>query len=132
MLCSEFFALGDCRLELKTQRLLCSFLCMFFSLMLSKLIKKFPERLKGVYSRCIMTGPFVQYLRMNQKRYLTVTLLCTDVFAFSSLGEWQIKYNRAIREIDFTKKKLQQEFEDKLESEQQSKRHLERKARNLE
>ncbi|XP_029704710.1 unconventional myosin-XVIIIa-like isoform X7 [Takifugu rubripes] len=42
-------------------------------------------------------------------------------------GEWRIKYNRAIREMDFGKKKLQQEFEDKLETEQQSKRHLERR-----
>lgn len=46
-------------------------------------------------------------------------------------GEWRIKYNRAIREMDFGKKKLQQEFEDKLETEQQSKRHLDRRARNL-
>uniref|UniRef100_A0A8C6WTH0 Myosin XVIIIAa n=1 Tax=Neogobius melanostomus TaxID=47308 RepID=A0A8C6WTH0_9GOBI len=37
-------------------------------------------------------------------------------------GEWRIKYNRAIREMEFTKKKLQQEFDDKLETEQQSKR----------
>lgn len=31
--------------------------------------------------------------------------------------------------MDFTKKKLQQEFDDKLETEQQSKRQVERKAR---
>lgn len=30
--------------------------------------------------------------------------------------------------MDFTKKKLQQEFDDKLETEQQGKRHLERRA----
>ncbi|XP_067350326.1 unconventional myosin-XVIIIa-like isoform X9 [Channa argus] len=46
-------------------------------------------------------------------------------------GEWRIKYNRAIREMDFTKKKLQQEFDDKLETEEQSKRHLERKLADL-
>nr|XP_046267282.1 unconventional myosin-XVIIIa [Scatophagus argus] len=46
-------------------------------------------------------------------------------------GEWRIKYNRAIREMDFTKKKLQQEFDDKLETEQQGKRHLERKLADL-
>ncbi|XP_071316775.1 unconventional myosin-XVIIIa-like isoform X10 [Trachinotus anak] len=46
-------------------------------------------------------------------------------------GEWRIKYNRAIREMDFTKKKLQQEFDDKLETEQQSKRHLERRLADL-
>ncbi|KAM3868549.1 unconventional myosin-XVIIIa-like isoform 1-T1 [Diretmus argenteus] len=46
-------------------------------------------------------------------------------------GEWRLKYNRAIREMEFTKKKLQQEFEDKLETEQQSKRHLERRLADL-
>ncbi|KAM9780791.1 unconventional myosin-XVIIIa-like isoform 4-T6 [Syngnathus typhle] len=46
-------------------------------------------------------------------------------------GEWRIKYNRAIRELDFTKKKLQQEFDDKLETEQQSKRQLERRLADL-
>ncbi|XP_041863467.1 unconventional myosin-XVIIIa-like isoform X2 [Melanotaenia boesemani] len=46
-------------------------------------------------------------------------------------GEWRIKYNRAIREMDFTKKKLQQEFDDKLETEQQSKRQVERKLTDL-
>uniref|UniRef100_A0A8D0A1J0 Myosin XVIIIAa n=1 Tax=Sander lucioperca TaxID=283035 RepID=A0A8D0A1J0_SANLU len=46
-------------------------------------------------------------------------------------GEWRIKYNRAIREMDFTKKKLQQEFDEKLETEQQSKRHLERRLADL-
>lgn len=45
-------------------------------------------------------------------------------------GEWRIKYNRAIREMEFTKKKLHQEFDEKLDTEQQSKRHLERRARN--
>lgn len=42
-------------------------------------------------------------------------------------GEWRLKYERAIREIDFTKKRMQQELEDKLEVEQQSKRQLERR-----
>ncbi|NWI95514.1 MY18A protein, partial [Pitta sordida] len=42
-------------------------------------------------------------------------------------GEWRLKYERAVREIDFTKKRLQQELEDKLEVEQQGKRQLERK-----
>ena len=44
-------------------------------------------------------------------------------------GEWRLKYERAVREVDFTKKRLQQEFEDKLEVEQQSKRQLERRVR---
>lgn len=42
-------------------------------------------------------------------------------------GEWRLKYERAVREIDFTKKRLQQELEDKLEVEQQGKRQLERR-----
>lgn len=42
-------------------------------------------------------------------------------------GEWKLKYDRAVREIEFTKKKLQQEFDDKLEAEQQNKRQLDRK-----
>ncbi|KAM9539545.1 unconventional myosin-XVIIIa-like isoform 1-T1 [Salvelinus alpinus] len=46
-------------------------------------------------------------------------------------GEWRLKYERAIRETEFTKKRLQQEFEDMLETEQQSKRPLERKLTDL-
>lgn len=42
-------------------------------------------------------------------------------------GEWRLKYERAIREIEFTKKRLQQELDDKLEVEQQNKRQLERR-----
>lgn len=37
-----------------------------------------------------------------------------------------------MREVDFTKKRLQQEFEDKLEVEQQNKRQLERRVSLLE
>ncbi|XP_051787090.1 unconventional myosin-XVIIIa isoform X4 [Erpetoichthys calabaricus] len=46
-------------------------------------------------------------------------------------GEWKLKYDRAMREIDFTKKRLQQEFEDKMEVEQQNKRQLERRLTDL-
>ncbi|XP_026581350.1 unconventional myosin-XVIIIa-like, partial [Pseudonaja textilis] len=46
-------------------------------------------------------------------------------------GEWRLKYERATREIDFTKKRLHQEFEDKLEVEQQNKRQLERRLTDL-
>ncbi|XP_045343828.1 unconventional myosin-XVIIIa isoform X25 [Leopardus geoffroyi] len=46
-------------------------------------------------------------------------------------GEWRMKYERAMREVDFTKKRLQQEFEDKLEVEQQNKRQLERRLGDL-
>lgn len=44
-------------------------------------------------------------------------------------GEWRLKYERAVREVDFTKKRLQQELEDKMEVEQQSRRQLERRVR---
>lgn len=44
-------------------------------------------------------------------------------------GEWRLKYERAVREIEFTKKRLQQEFDDKLEVEQQNKRQIERRVR---
>ncbi|KAJ7990677.1 hypothetical protein DPEC_G00302880 [Dallia pectoralis] len=46
-------------------------------------------------------------------------------------GEWRLKYERAIREIEFTKKRLHQECEDKLEMEQQNKRQLERRLSDL-
>ncbi|XP_068601584.1 unconventional myosin-XVIIIa [Brachionichthys hirsutus] len=46
-------------------------------------------------------------------------------------GEWRLKYERAIREIEFTKKKLQQEFDDQLEVEQQNKRQLDRRISDL-
>lgn len=46
-------------------------------------------------------------------------------------GEWRLKYERAVREVDFTRKRLQQDFEDKLEVEQQSKRQLERRLGDL-
>ncbi|XP_077421506.1 myosin-XVIIIa isoform X4 [Vanacampus margaritifer] len=46
-------------------------------------------------------------------------------------GEWRLKYERAIREIEFTKKRLHQEFDDKLEVEQQNKRQLERRISDL-
>ncbi|KAM4743337.1 unconventional myosin-XVIIIa isoform 3-T4 [Anableps anableps] len=46
-------------------------------------------------------------------------------------GEWRLKYERAIRETEFTKKRLQQEFDDKLEVEQQNKRQLERRISDL-
>ncbi|KAI5626748.1 unconventional myosin-XVIIIa isoform X1 [Silurus asotus] len=46
-------------------------------------------------------------------------------------GEWRLKYERAVREIEFTKKRLQQEFDDKLEVEQQNKRQLERRLTDM-
>lgn len=55
----------------------------------------------------------------------------TECCMFPPGGEWQIKYNRAVCEMDFIKKKLQQEFDEKLETEQQSRRQLERRAREF-
>ncbi|XP_057630507.1 unconventional myosin-XVIIIa isoform X9 [Chionomys nivalis] len=46
-------------------------------------------------------------------------------------GEWRLKYERAVREVDFTKKRFQQELEDKMEVEQQSRRQLERRLGDL-
>ncbi|XP_058269855.1 unconventional myosin-XVIIIa isoform X8 [Hemibagrus wyckioides] len=46
-------------------------------------------------------------------------------------GEWRLKYERAVREIEFTKKRLQQEFDDKLEVEQQNKRQIERRLTDM-
>ncbi|XP_076833549.1 myosin-XVIIIa isoform X4 [Brachyhypopomus gauderio] len=46
-------------------------------------------------------------------------------------GEWRLKCERAMREVEFTKKRLQQELEDKLEVEQQNKRQLERRLTDL-
>ncbi|KAG5843403.1 hypothetical protein ANANG_G00150580 [Anguilla anguilla] len=46
-------------------------------------------------------------------------------------GEWRLKYERAIRESEFVKKRLQQECDDKVEAEQQSKRQLERRLTDL-
>lgn len=54
---------------------------------------------------------------------------CDSADADVTGGEWRLKYERAIREIEFTKKRLQQEFDDKLEVEQQNKRQLERRVR---
>ncbi|KAG6928528.1 myosin XVIIIA, partial [Chelydra serpentina] len=46
-------------------------------------------------------------------------------------GEWRLRYERALREADFTKKRAQQEFQEKLELEQQSKRQQERRLADL-
>ena len=53
--------------------------------------------------------------------------VCVCVCVSLTGGEWRLKYERAIRESDFNKKRLQQEFEDKLETEKQAKRHVERR-----
>ncbi|KAJ3589358.1 hypothetical protein NHX12_010203, partial [Muraenolepis orangiensis] len=42
-------------------------------------------------------------------------------------SEWRARYKRALRDMDLTKKKLQQDLEDQMETEQQSKRTVERR-----
>uniref|UniRef100_A0A672SRD7 Myosin XVIIIA n=1 Tax=Sinocyclocheilus grahami TaxID=75366 RepID=A0A672SRD7_SINGR len=74
----------------------------------------------------------------KQNKTMTGTIFKCLIIRYShfamivfSGGEWRLKYERAIREIEFTKKRLQQEFDDKLEVEQQNKRQLERKLTDL-
>lgn len=80
---------------------------------------------------CMLLIGLYKKNKKKNRRHPNVTQPFFDLYVFPAGGEWRIKYNRAIREMDFTKKKLQQEFDDKLETEQQSKRHLERRARNI-
>ncbi|KAK7925053.1 hypothetical protein WMY93_007363 [Mugilogobius chulae] len=72
-----------------------------------------------------------QEMEVMEARLMKTADLNGELDDDDSGGEWRIKYNRAIREMEFTKKKLQQEFEDKLETEQQSKRQLDRKVADL-
>ncbi|XP_043855831.1 unconventional myosin-XVIIIa isoform X20 [Dromiciops gliroides] len=70
-------------------------------------------------------------IEVMEARLIRATELNGEIDDDDSGGEWRLKYERAVREVDFTKKRLQQEFEDKLEVEQQSKRQLERKLVDL-
>ncbi|XP_068945871.1 unconventional myosin-XVIIIa isoform X5 [Petaurus breviceps papuanus] len=70
-------------------------------------------------------------IEVMEARLIRATELNGEMDEDDSGGEWRLKYERAVREVDFTKKRLQQEFEDKLEAEQQSKRQLERKLVDL-
>ncbi|MCJ8742243.1 hypothetical protein PDJAM_G00079840 [Pangasius djambal] len=70
-------------------------------------------------------------VEVMEARLLRATEFNGEIDDDETGGEWKLKYDRAVREIDFTKKKLQQEIEDKLEAEQQNKRHVERKLADL-
>ncbi|XP_074045202.1 unconventional myosin-XVIIIa isoform X6 [Macrotis lagotis] len=70
-------------------------------------------------------------IEVMEARLIRATELNGEMDDDDSGGEWRLKYERAVREVDFTKKRLQQEFEDKLEVEQQNKRQLERKLVDL-
>uniref|UniRef100_A0A5F9D624 Unconventional myosin-XVIIIa n=1 Tax=Oryctolagus cuniculus TaxID=9986 RepID=A0A5F9D624_RABIT len=73
----------------------------------------------------------VMEMEVMEARLIRAAELNGEVDDDDTGGEWRLKYERAVREVDFTKKRLQQEFEDKLEVEQQSKRQLERRLGDL-
>ncbi|XP_021571287.1 unconventional myosin-XVIIIa isoform X3 [Carlito syrichta] len=73
----------------------------------------------------------VMEVEVMEARLIRATEINGEVDDDDAGGEWRLKYERAIREVDFTKKRLQQEFEDKLEVEQQNKRQLERRLGDL-
>ncbi|XP_038231366.1 unconventional myosin-XVIIIa isoform X22 [Dermochelys coriacea] len=70
-------------------------------------------------------------MEVMEARLIRAAELNGDLDDDDSGGEWRLKYERAVREVDFTKKRVQQEFEDKLEVEQQSKRQQERRLADL-
>ncbi|XP_056139039.1 unconventional myosin-XVIIIa isoform X1 [Lampris incognitus] len=70
-------------------------------------------------------------MEVMEARLIRASELNGEVDDDDTGGEWRLKYERAIREIEFTKKRLQQEFDDKLEVEQQNKRQLERRIGDL-
>ncbi|XP_067866527.1 unconventional myosin-XVIIIa isoform X16 [Heterodontus francisci] len=70
-------------------------------------------------------------MEVMEARLIKAAELNGDLDDDDSGGEWRLKYERSIREIDFTKKRMHQEFEDKLEVELQNKRQLERKVADL-
>ncbi|XP_035767250.1 unconventional myosin-XVIIIa-like [Neolamprologus brichardi] len=71
-------------------------------------------------------------MEVMEARLIRASELSGEVDDDETGGEWKLKYERAIREIEFTKKRLQQELDDKLEVEQQNKRQLERQISDLE
>ncbi|XP_054650651.1 unconventional myosin-XVIIIa isoform X7 [Dunckerocampus dactyliophorus] len=73
----------------------------------------------------------VMEMEVMEARLIRASELNGELDDDESGGEWRLKYERAIREIEFTKKRLQQELDDKLEVEQQTKRQLERRISDL-
>ncbi|KAM9801206.1 unconventional myosin-XVIIIa [Neosynchiropus ocellatus] len=70
-------------------------------------------------------------VEVMEARLIRASELNGDLDDDDTGGEWRLKYERAIREIEFTKKRLQQEFDDKLEVEQQNRRQLDRRVSDL-
>ncbi|XP_076399043.1 unconventional myosin-XVIIIa isoform X4 [Peromyscus maniculatus bairdii] len=73
----------------------------------------------------------VMEMEVMEARLLRAAEINGEVDDDDAGGEWRLKYERAVREVDFTKKRLQQELEDKMEAEQQSRRQLERRLGDL-
>ncbi|XP_012973784.2 unconventional myosin-XVIIIa isoform X29 [Mesocricetus auratus] len=73
----------------------------------------------------------VMEMEVMEARLIRAAEINGDVEDDDAGGEWRLKYERAVREVDFTKKRLQQELEDKMEVEQQSRRQLERRLGDL-
>ncbi|XP_036053199.1 unconventional myosin-XVIIIa isoform X9 [Onychomys torridus] len=73
----------------------------------------------------------VMEMEVMEARLLRAAEINGEVDDDDAGGEWRLKYERAVREVDFTKKRLQQELEDKMEVEQQSRRQLERRLGDL-
>uniref|UniRef100_A0A2I3TBT4 Unconventional myosin-XVIIIa n=1 Tax=Pan troglodytes TaxID=9598 RepID=A0A2I3TBT4_PANTR len=73
----------------------------------------------------------VMEMEVMEARLIRAAEINGEVDDDDAQGAWQWPYERAVREVDFTKKRLQQEFEDKLEVEQQNKRQLERRLGDL-
>ncbi|KAM8905208.1 unconventional myosin-XVIIIa isoform 5-T5 [Spinachia spinachia] len=70
-------------------------------------------------------------MEVMEARLIRASELNGEIEDENTGGEWRLKYERAIREIEFTKKRLQQEADDKMEVEQQNKRQLERRVSDL-
>ncbi|XP_077578194.1 myosin-XVIIIa isoform X2 [Stigmatopora nigra] len=70
-------------------------------------------------------------MEVMEARLIRASELNGELDDGDSGGEWRLKYERAITEIEFTKKRLQHEFDDKLEVEQQNKRQLDRRISDL-
>ncbi|CAG6007021.1 unnamed protein product, partial [Menidia menidia] len=70
-------------------------------------------------------------MEVMEARLIRTSELNREMDGDDTGGEWRLKYEQAIRENDFMKKRLQQEFDDKLEMEQQNKRQFERRISDL-
>ncbi|KTF95247.1 hypothetical protein cypCar_00006530, partial [Cyprinus carpio] len=108
--------LNSDRLESKRADVLCVYVCVFACQAKFDAMKKQMESME---------------MEVMEARLIRASELNGEMDDDDTGGEWRLKYERAIREIEFTKKRLQQEFDDKLEVEQQNKRQLERKLTDL-